>query len=154
MLKYADYDIVFQEVPDEVSLAIDISNCPIGCSGCHSSFLQGDVGNPLDEQALGRLLSRYGSGITCVCLMGGDADPVEVQRLARHIAAVHGLRVAWYSGRQEVPDGIDCRSFNYIKLGPYVEALGGLDSKTTNQRMYSVAPDGSLTDITHRFWRH
>ena len=28
MLKYANYDIVFQEVPDEVTLAINISNCP------------------------------------------------------------------------------------------------------------------------------
>ena len=28
MLKYANFDIVFQEVPDEVTLAINISNCP------------------------------------------------------------------------------------------------------------------------------
>ena len=28
MLKYVDTDIVFQEFPDEVTLAINLSNCP------------------------------------------------------------------------------------------------------------------------------
>ena len=36
MLKYANFDIVFQEVPEEVTLAINISNCPNQCPGCHS----------------------------------------------------------------------------------------------------------------------
>ena len=38
MLKYANFDIVFQEVPDEVTLAINISNCPNQCVGCHSKY--------------------------------------------------------------------------------------------------------------------
>ena len=40
--------------------------------------------------------------------------------------------------------------FDYIKLGPYIEALGGLKSKNTNQRMFSIK-DGVLIDITYRF---
>ena len=36
MLKYANFDVVFQEVPDEVTLAINITNCPNQCPGCHS----------------------------------------------------------------------------------------------------------------------
>lgn len=33
MLKYAGYDIVFQEIPDEVTLALNLSGCPNGCPG-------------------------------------------------------------------------------------------------------------------------
>ena len=47
MLKYTTYDIVFQEFPDEVTLAVNLSLCPNGCPGCHSSYLQGDLGEEL-----------------------------------------------------------------------------------------------------------
>ena len=39
MLKYVNTGIVFQEIPDEVTLAINISNCPCRCPGCHSRYL-------------------------------------------------------------------------------------------------------------------
>ena len=39
MLKYVDTKVVFAEVPDEVTLAINISNCPCHCDGCHSEYL-------------------------------------------------------------------------------------------------------------------
>ncbi|MFA7140937.1 MAG: 4Fe-4S cluster-binding domain-containing protein, partial [Proteiniphilum sp.] len=77
MLKYADYDIVFQEIPDEVTLAINLSGCPYRCKGCHSPQLQENIGEELNEAALSRLLQRYGKTITCLCFMGGDADPEE-----------------------------------------------------------------------------
>ena len=86
MLKYAGYDIVFQEIPDEVTLALNLSGCPNGCPGCHSPHLQRDEGEALTPGALERLLERYGREITCVCFMGGDAAPGEVAALARHIA--------------------------------------------------------------------
>ena len=44
MLKYVDAKVVFAEVPDEVTLAINISNCPCQCKGCHSSYLAQDIG--------------------------------------------------------------------------------------------------------------
>jgi anaerobic ribonucleoside-triphosphate reductase activating protein len=37
MLNFTAEQIVFQEVPDEVSLAFTISGCPLGCKGCHSA---------------------------------------------------------------------------------------------------------------------
>lgn len=60
MLKYAGYDIVFQEIPDEVTLALNLSGCPNGCPGCHSPHLQRDEGEALTPGALERLLERYG----------------------------------------------------------------------------------------------
>ena len=128
MLKYAGYDIVFQEIPDEVTLALNLSGCPNGCPGCHSPHLQRDEGEALTPGALERLLERYGREITCVCFMGGDATPGEVAALARHIARTTGgtIRTGWYSGRPALPPEFDPLAFDYVKLGPYREKLGGL----------------------------
>ena len=59
MLKYVGYDIVFQEIPDQVTLAINLSLCPNHCVGCHSPYLRNDVGNVLDEKALDEMLAQY-----------------------------------------------------------------------------------------------
>ena len=116
MLKYAGYDIVFQEIPDEVTLALNLSGCPNGCPGCHSPHLQRDEGEALTPGALERLLERYGREITCVCFMGGDAAPGEVAALARHIARTTGgtIRTGWYSGRPALPPEFDPLAFDYV----------------------------------------
>ena len=44
IMKYVNESVVFAEIPDEVTLAINISNCPCRCPGCHSKFLWGDIG--------------------------------------------------------------------------------------------------------------
>lgn len=75
MLKYVNHDIVFQEFPDEVTLAINLSLCPNGCPGCHSAYLQGNVGDELTEERLRAILDNYIGEITCVGFMGGDNDP-------------------------------------------------------------------------------
>lgn len=152
-MRYFNCDIVFAEIPDETSLAINISGCPNRCPGCHSPHLQKDEGTVLDERELDFLLRRYGRAITCVCFMGGDACPEEVASLA---AAVHRkaphLHTAWYSGRDLIPETISSGTFDYIKTGPYIESLGPLGSPDTNQRLYRVEGD-SMRDITPLFWR-
>ncbi len=158
-MKYYNYDIVFQEVPDEVSLAINITGCPNHCNGCHSPHLWQDIGNPLTEEVLDSLISKYKSLITCVCLMGGDAEPQTVLQLLQHVRRHAHLKTAWYSGRDKLPTIVEtvCTPslqdfFNYIKLGPYIPEKGGLKSKTTNQRLYRVEGD-ELTDITERMYK-
>ena len=152
MLKYANFDIVFQEVPDEVTLAINISNCPNQCVGCHSQYLWKDVGYVLDKDSLDELVEKYQSGITCVCFMGGDAEPYDVANLAMHIKNKYkDMKTAWYSGKNELPDAFHAETFDYIKTGRYDAALGALDSRTTNQRMIKRLADGRVKDITSRF---
>lgn len=154
MVKYYNYDIVFAEFPDETTLALNISGCPNRCPGCHSPHLQNDCGEPLDEQAISELLDCYGATITCVGFMGGDAQPTEIERLAAFVRQTRPeLRIGWYSGCSELPDGIRTDRFDYIKLGPWVEALGPLTSPTTNQRLYRIHPDGTREDLTARFFR-
>ena len=152
MLKYANYDVVFQEVPDEVTLAINISNCPNQCPGCHSKYLWDNVGKNLDMNELNRLVEQYETGITCVCFMGGDAEPKEVADMAWQLKNSHSnLKMAWYSGKNELPQNVSTDHFDYIKLGRYVAELGPLDSATTNQRMMKRLADGRVKDITEWF---
>ena len=153
MLKYLNSDIVFQEIPDEVALAINLTGCPCRCPGCHSQYLWGDVGEPLTEKALDDMIAKCHDNITCVALMGGDAIPAEVNRMMRHLRTKHGtLRTAWYSGRSLLSPAAHLDNFDYIKLGPYLAHLGALKSQRTNQRLYKVV-GGKMHDITSRFWR-
>ena len=152
MLKYYNCDIVFQEIPDEVTLAVNLAGCPVHCPGCHSPHLWKDIGEELDEAALEQMHALYAGEVTCIALMGGDGDPAAAERLCSFVKSGLGLRSAWWSGRAVLPEGIDLSHFDYIKTGPYIAALGGLKSRTTNQRLYRVR-DGRLEDITFRFWR-
>jgi anaerobic ribonucleoside-triphosphate reductase activating protein len=152
MLRFVDYDIVFQEVPDEVTLAINLSNCPNRCKGCHTPYLMENVGTILDRNSLDVLLDKYGEAITCVCFMGGDASPKEVEELAGYVHGKSGgrLKTGWYSGRPALSQDCLIEHFDYIKLGPYIESLGGLGSVTTNQRFYRV-DNGTMIDVTGGF---
>ena len=149
-LKFYNYDIVFQEIPDEVTLAVNLTGCPHHCEGCHSPHLQRDTGIALDEEALNNLLSQYGQQITCFCFMGGDANPRELSRLATYLRQKTKLKIAWYSGNSKLPDTFT--HFDYVKTGPYISQFGGLKSPTTNQRLYRNN-GGVPQDITARFWR-
>lgn len=152
MLKYVNTMVTFSEVPDEISLCIEISNCPCHCINCHSSYLSEDIGEKLTLDKIYKLIENN-EGITCICFMGGDSSPKEIDMFARCIKDLYDIKVAWYSGRQELSKEIDLKNFNFVKLGPYIEELGPLNSKTTNQRFYKVN-DRELVDITNKFWKH
>lgn len=151
MLRYVSYDVVFQEVPGEVTLAINISGCPNECKGCHSPHLQEDIGQELDFVALSRLLTRYQHAITCVCFMGGDSDPEAVEGLASFVKTnTSRIKTAWYSGKSQFPRNGSLEHFDYLKLGPYIERMGGLESPITNQRFYKIE-NNTIVDYTYSF---
>jgi len=148
MLKCYSYDIVCQEIPDEISLAVNISCCPNRCPGCHSPWLWSNDGEDMTEDMLCALIGKYSAAITCFCFMGGDAEPLEIMRLARWIKSRWPeIKTAWYSGKADLAQGFEISCLDYIKLGPYIEALGGLKSPDTNQALYKIAQDGTLTRI-------
>ena len=117
MVKYYNAMVVFEEIPDEITLAINITNCPCHCKGCHSQFLWEDVGTELTFEELDKLLEKN-QGITCICLMGGDADPGYINQLGDYILTDKKYRnicAAWYSGMDSLNDKIDLINFDYIK---------------------------------------
>ena len=156
-MKYTgEYLVTFAEVPDEVTLCINISNCPYRCPGCHSPWLQEDYGQTLTPEILQDLVDKN-DGITCVCFMGGSED--DVLDLVRTMPA--NVKKAWYTGQDYLPDSFTLAYLDYVKIGPYKRDLGPLTSKTTNQRLYQIfhySPDmdhiqNSIKDITSRFWK-
>lgn len=158
MLKFLDTAIGFQEVPNETTLCINITGCPCNCVGCHSPELSSNIGRDLTVHEILKLKCLYGEGITCICLMGGDSDPAYVNEMAKVIKDDNmPFKCAWYSGRQYIPDEIELKNFDYIKIGPYIEKLGPLNSKTTNQQFFKidhVAGKDFVVDITSKFWEN
>lgn len=154
MLKYTDAEVVFAEIPDELTLAINISNCPCHCKGCHSSYLADDIGEVLDKESLCSLIEGN-KGITCVAFMGGDSSPTDIEKLAKHVKESYNLKTAWYSGRETAFIKLD--DLDFIKLGPYKEECGPLNKETTNQVFYKVvhlkSGKNRLFDITYKFWK-
>lgn len=161
MLKYVDTKVVFQEIPDEITLAINISNCPCRCKGCHSPYLAEDIGEVLTTEVLEKFIEDN-NGITCVAFMGGDSEPWEIHTLAMFIReSFPNIKIAWYSGRDKLHSCIELnlQDFDYIKTGPYIKNLGPLTSKNTNQRFYKIGRIKTIPmkcipiDITHKFWK-
>lgn len=151
-MKYVNTGVVFQEIPDEVTLSINISNCPCHCPGCHSRYLWQDIGEELTTDVIDSFVRDYGTDITCICFMGGDADPAYVNYLAKYIHQHYPqYKVAWYSGRIRIPSSVCRNDFDYIKVGPYIAHLGALKSPTTNQRLYKRVGE-SFESITSKFW--
>lgn len=147
MLKYLTYSVVFQEVPDEISLALEITNCPHHCKNCHSPYLRDNIGIELTQKEINSLIELH-PHITCICLMGGDSDHEDVVRVAKQIRSC-GLKVAMYSGDDAVDSKlVSC--LDYYKIGSYQEKAGPLSSKTTNQKFYKIV-DQKMVDITYRF---
>ena len=155
MLKYTTTQVTFREIPDEITLCINISNCPIHCPDCHSKELWGDIGEILYPDTLLRLIEEN-KGITCVCFMGSGNNIDEVIKLSYLIKDIYGFdfKTALYSGDNKI-----YQAFDYVKIGSYIKEYGSLDKPTTNQRLFKfnyVEPDGPgfWEDITYKFWRH
>lgn len=135
MLRYANYCVTFREVPDEIALCINISGCKIRCEGCHSKYLWEDIGQYLIAPTLKNIISIH-NGISCVCLMGGDHEFESIIELGKVIKKL-GLKAAWYSG-SDILEEEATEVFDYIKMGRFIEELGGLSSPKTNQKMLKI----------------
>lgn len=141
---YDKYDIVFQEIPDEVTLAFTIKGCQNNCKGCHSQHLREGFGNELTFDVLIKLLLEYKDTITNVLFLGEGNDKETLRELMEYSRAF--AKVSLYSGRDYI-DPYYIEWLDYYKVGSYQHELGGLNLQTTNQRLFKI----DCEDITHRF---
>lgn len=148
MILFQGFTIAFQEVPDEISLVFNIADCQMRCKGCHSPNLQKHEGDVLLDY-LQQTIDQYRAAITCVCFMG-EGNDYDGLLQCRQIVANNGLKTCLYTGVDSTNPGVDYCGWDYIKVGHYDASKGGLDSKTTNQRMYKLV-DAAYKDITYRF---
>ena len=155
MIKYTTSMITVAEIPDEICLSFNISNCQNNCIGCHSAELRKDIGTELSPELLTDLISKN-DGITCVLFLGEGKDQETLISLAETVKKA-GLKVALYSGRvtEEIEDCL-WNTFDYIKAGPYIEEFGPINKETTNQRLFKIKKEKDIfkeQDITFKFWR-
>lgn len=160
MLKYCESAITFLEAPDEISLALSISNCPCHCDGCSEKHLWNDIGVELTDKKINELIDKN-PGITTILLLGGDADHADVVRIARTIH-LRNLKVGMYSGLDSLdPDLLECLDF--YKIGRWIpfhgpeetwkdQTAGPLCLPTSNQ-IYLEKHDGMWINETQKFRR-
>lgn len=149
MIKYIPNDskVVFSEIPDEITLAINISNCQFKCYGCHSPYLREDIGDELTNDVIDELIKKH-NGVTCVCFMGVGNDQISILNLGKYIKTKYpNLKLGVFYGSFFGLHDDFSEIFDYIKLGEYNEKLGPINCETTNQRLFY-----HNMDITFKFW--
>lgn len=138
--------ITFQEVPNEVSLAFLITGCQLGCRGCHSPDTWSEkAGTPLTTSLFIQFVERYQSLITCVLFYGGEWQPkCLIEKLK--IAHRHNLKTCLYTGQESVSLSIE-EHLDFLKTGPWIESLGGLNCSSTNQRFIDLKSGRCLNHL-------
>lgn len=139
MLHYSSKQIVLQEVPDEISLALSISGCKLACRGCHSTETWNPkYGEELSETVLQELITRS-KYITCVLFYGGEWQEDNLIKLLKLVKS-NNLKTCLYTGLElnQISDNL-LSNLTYIKVGRYIEQLGGLESPTTNQQILLIS---------------
>lgn len=135
--------VLFQEVPDEVSLAFTIHGCPLKCRGCHSAHTwDAHGGYPLSNSLYTDYLERYSNMISCVLFFGGEWHPqalIEKLSIARSL----DLKTCLYTGLDWIPSEIQ-KHLTYLKTGSWRKELGGLDKASTNQKFLELASGNLL----------
>ena len=150
MLNYYDCDIYLNEIPGEISLGISFTGCPIHCRGCHWEPLWDNrLGSPLTYETLEYMITRNNYA-SCILFMGGEWDKFLINFIKYVRGGYPDKKTALYSGQElaffedtEYMDYLD-----YLKVGPYIEELGGLQSPDTNQRLFRLENGEIEEDLT------
>lgn len=143
MFNFSAEQIVFQEVPDEVSLAFTITGCQLGCKGCHSvDSWPAHSGLALTETYLEQRLQQYKGLISCVLFLGGEWQPTTLLGFLKQVRQ-HQLHTCLYTGLDHVSPQLSAE-LTYLKTGRWQPELGGLDSPTTNQRFIDLRTGACL----------
>lgn len=154
--------IYITEIPDEICLGISVLGCPIHCPDCHSQHVW-DInsvgkGKELTYDIIRDKLTDN-SNISCVLLFGGDWEPNRLTYLLMWLHEIYRVKTALYTGRTlEYINNLDLEYgfteyLDYLKVGAYNKELGGLNSPTTNQRLYKLEKVTTFVDMTNVFWR-
>ena len=159
MLKYLNYQILPNEIPNELSLGISILGCPQHCEGCHSPHLwdvnSKSLGRDLD-MAEWDALRTLQNGFSCVLFMGGDWNPSDLTKSILEASTALEMPCALYSGQEFdiLKETLDLRLLKYLKWGAYRKDLGGLQSRITNQQIWRLEDGVPVENLNHYFWRN
>lgn len=145
-MNYANLCIVLQEVPGEISICFSITGCELMCNNCHSSYLwKKENGTPLTLQKYKEILTEYNYLASCVLFMGGEWYEKELEKFLI-VAEEFKYKTCLYTGETTISNRL-LKHLTWVKTGPWIEKLGGLDSKTTNQKFIEVKSNKILNHL-------
>ncbi|WP_445955418.1 anaerobic ribonucleoside-triphosphate reductase activating protein [Yeosuana sp.] len=136
-MNYYDFQVVFQEVPGEISLCFSICGCPLRCEGCHSPFLwKEQSGSVLTAKTFVSILQQYKNLASCVLFMGGEWQEEQLINLLT-IAKSEHYKTCLYTGLEQVSESV-LNELDWIKTGKWNPLLGGLSSEISNQKFIEI----------------
>lgn len=151
--------ITFSEIPDEISLCLNITGCKCNCEGCSEPWLKKEEGIELNSDVLDNYI-KENPDITCVCLMGGDHEQEDIKRISSYIKKKSSLKIAFYSGKDEI--NLELIPYlDYYKIGRWIIPKGDsskyhlsnngpINFPWSNQLLFKVE-DNKLINITCKF---
>ncbi|MDG1378634.1 MAG: anaerobic ribonucleoside-triphosphate reductase activating protein [Flavobacteriaceae bacterium] len=140
---YNNSQIVLQEVPGEISLCFSISGCSLQCKDCHSPFLWKEKSGMLLSQSIfTTLLQRYKDYASCVLFMGGEWHEQKLINFLK-IAKIYNYKTCLYTGERAISENL-LNELTWLKTGPWIPELGGLNSLQTNQNFIEVKSHKNL----------
>lgn len=148
-MRYYTKDVVFQEVPNEISLSYSICGCPLNCDGC--SWKSGLTVNS-EEKELTDIefeidLKKYKGLVSCVLFLGGEWEKDSLLDKL-NIALKYGYKTCLYTGLElENIDKNILSKLDYIKTGRYIKELGGLNNPNTNQKFIDLKRNTLLNNL-------
>lgn len=132
-------NVVFQEVPNEISLSFSIAGCPRNCKNCSwKNEMNDERPKQLTNSLYNRYLNKYQGLASCVLFLGGEWNQQDLINKLK-MAKQKGYKTCLYTGclLNEISDELK-NNLDFIKVGPYIEEKGGLNNPNTNQRFIDL----------------
>lgn len=146
-MKVLSEQIVFQEVPNEISLSFLIAWCPLKCEGCHSKeWNNWNQWFFLTEEEFNWKIEKYKWMITCVLFLWWEWHNEELIKYLK-IARWNWLKTCLYTWLLNVKKDLK-EHLSYLKTWPWIKSLWWLDSKNTNQKLINV---NNWENLNHYF---
>ena len=145
--------VSLNEVPDKVSCVVELGGCLRACKGCHSPNLQGTFTKP--KMYLSDLEefvdNQIEKGCDAICIMGGDCSCEmtldELKAVVNTLATI--APVCLYSSNPNA-EPFEEMQLKWLKVGPYIESKGGLETPGTNQMLLEITRSNRV-DIIDTF---
>lgn len=156
--------VTLTELPGEVAVYLEVGNCTVGCPGCHSPHLSKEI-FPKPQWTHFSDIAEYvlrekKRGATAVVLMGGTSNGFNDGALVFLLELLSRiLPTGLYCGDIEFGSGRGqaimtmWTQLTWLKLGAYVESRGGMNTSKSNQRLLKRNPNGTWSEMTHKFWK-
>lgn len=142
-LYYYTSDVVFQEVPNEISLSFSIAGCKNNCKNCSWKNIKIEK-KQLTEDLYMNMLKKYKGLVSCILFLGGEWNKDALIKNLK-LAKSMGYKTCLYTGLYDISNDIK-NNLDYLKTGPYIEELGGLDNINTNQKFLDLKTNKILNN--------